>query len=72
MSRRPMARRVLEMNPTGCGHVSSEIPNGSGGPADYQQYVEDRSLSSTRGYLRAAVSSTISDLCKQDAAIGLQ
>jgi hypothetical protein len=50
-----MARCVLEMNPTGCGSVSTEIPNGFGGPADYQQYVEDRSLSSTLVDLRAVV-----------------
>jgi len=49
--------RVPEVNPVGCGHVASEIPNGFGGPADYQQYVEDCSLSSTLVYLRAAVSS---------------
>jgi hypothetical protein len=50
-----MAGRVLEVNPVGCGHVASEILNGFGGPADYPQYVEDRSLSSTLVYPRAAV-----------------
>jgi hypothetical protein len=49
------APRVFEVKPAGCGHVSSEIANGSGRPADYQQYVEDRGLSSTMVYLRAAV-----------------
>jgi len=67
-----MAKRVLEMNPTGCGYVPTEIPNGFGGPADYQQYVEDCSLLSTLVYLWAAISSTISDLCKQNAAISLR
>jgi len=41
------------VNPVGCGHVSSEISNGFGGPADYPQYIEDCSLSSTLVDLQA-------------------